>query len=334
MAIDVDEVLVALKRNDLNLLVRGVPTLVPPWTDWLIWLGQWMRVQASLQGRRIAVVRLPSRRLGAAFAAIGSAFASARLHDDSLDWEELRALAPGTKVFWREPASGKSARRSGTVAEQRRSDGGDFMEVVVEAQNKNAQRGRRFFTKSAALSYGITLGSVSTVADERLACAERVIRAAVKDSAQGWIRSPGIECSVITERSSFLSDLEGLAIRSGGTVDASCTDVLAIAESGGRAHGKTRVAPARNDGILDESRLVTILDGAAAALRLRDTVARSVVVLLDQAEYDEEIEQLVQTFLGCAVDAHVHPPTSGAKAPPESVEAFIFGLPVQSPANA
>lgn len=334
MSVDVDEVLVALKRDDLDLLVDGGPTPVPPWIEWLIWLGQWMRAQAPLQGRRVAVVRMPSRRLGAAFAAIGSALASARLHNDSLDWEGLRKVAPGTKVFWREAVSGKSARRSGTVAGLRRIEGDDFMEVVVEAQNKNGRQGTRLFAKSAALSYGITLGSVSAVADERLACAERVIRAAVKEAAQGWIRSPGIECSVITERSSFLSDLEGLAIRVGGKVEASCADVLAIADSGGRSHGKTRVAPARTDGVLDESALVTILDGTAAALRLSDTVARSVVILLDQAEYDEEIEQLFQTFLGYAVDAHVHPPASGVKAPPESVESFVFGLPVQSRSSA
>lgn len=334
MSIDLDEVLLALKRDDWDLLVGGVPTSVPPWIDWLIWLGQWMRAQAPLQGRRIALIRMPSRRLGAAFVAIGSALASARLHDDSLDWEGLRTLAPGTKVFWREPASGKAVRRSGTVAGLRRIEGGDFMEVVVEAQNKKAQQGTRLFAKSAALSYGITLGSVSAVADERLACAERVIRAAVKDGAQGWTRSPGIECSVITERSSFLSDLEGLAIRVGGKAEAFCSDVLAIAESGGRSHGKTMVVPARTDGVLDEVGAVTILDGASAALRLSDTVARSVAVLLDQAEYDEEIEQLFQTFLGYAVDAHVYPPASGVKAPPASVESFIFGLPEQTRVNA
>jgi hypothetical protein len=334
VSIDVDEVLVALKRDDWELLVGGVPTPVPPWVDWLIWLGQWMRAQASLPGRRVAVVRMPSRRLGAAFAAIGSAFASARLHDDSLDWEGLRTLAAGTKVFWREPVSGKPVRRSGTVAGLRQVEGGDFMEVVVEAQNRKAQQGTRLFAKSAALSYGITLGSITAVADERLACAERVIKATVTDGAQGWIRSPSIECSVITERSSFLSDLEGLAIRVGGKVEASCSDVLAIAEAGGRSHGKTRVAPARMDGVLDEAGSVTILDGAAATLRLSDTVARSVVVLLDQAEYDEEIEQLFQTFLGYAAETYVHTPSSGVKAPPASVESFIFGLAPQPRSNA
>lgn len=329
MIIDVDEVLISLKRDELELLIDGDPIASPSWLDWLVWLGQWMRVQAALEGKRIAVVRVPSRRLAAAFTAIGSVFASARLHNDSLDWDGLRSLAPGTTVFWREHASGKHRQRSGTVVGVRQDAGNDFLEVAAKAQ-KTSQQVTRLFAKSAALSYGITLGSISAVADERLACSERVIRAAVVGGAQGWVRSPGIECNIITERSSFLRDLEGLAVRVGGRVEASCSDLLAISDSTERSHGKTRLATARSDGVFDESGSITILDGAAAALRLSDTFAMSVVVLLDQAEYDEEIEQLFQTFLGYSMDAHVYPPSSGVKAPPESVESFIFGLPLQS----
>ncbi|MBK7260963.1 MAG: hypothetical protein IPI03_03320 [Rubrivivax sp.] len=199
------------------------------------------------------------------------------------------------------------------------------MEVVVEAQKST-----RLFARSAALSYGITVGSVSAQADERLASAERVMRAALTGAAQGWMRSPAIECTIVTERTSFLSDLDGLAICAGPGVEASCSDLLAIADSGGRSHGKTRVAPARSDGVLDESGSITILDGTSAAVRMGDTIARSVVVLLDQSEYDEEVEQLIQTFLGSAVDVHIHAPANGVKTSPASIEAFIFGLPLQS----
>lgn len=325
MSIDVDEVLGALRRDSLILLVDGEPTSIPPWSDWLVWLGQWMRAQAALEGRRIAVVRMPSRRLGAAFTAVGAVFASARLHDDALDWEGLRDLPPGTKIFWREPNSTRSTRRSGIIAGLRQIEGGDLMEVVVDAQ-----KGTRLFAKAAALSYGITLGSVSAQAGERLASAERILCTVLTDAAQRWMRSPTIDCTIVTERTSFLSDLEGLKICAGPGVEASCSDLLAIADSGGLSHGKTRVASARGDGVLDESGSITILDGASAAVRMGDTIARSVVVLLDQSEYDEEVEQLIQTFLGFAVDAHIHTPANGVKASPASIEAFIFGLPLQA----
>lgn len=330
MCTDIDVVIHALKREDLSLSDGKGPIAPPPWADWLVWLGQWMRIQSTLEGRRIAVVRLPNRRLSAAFTALGSAFASARLYEDSLDWEGLKNLAPGCKVFWREYASGKPMRWSGSVVGVRQIAGGDFLEVVMEGKRK-AHQGNRLFAKSAALSHGITLGSVSATSDARLTGAERVFEAALKDAPKGWHRSPTIECTVITERTSFLGDLEGLVIRVAETAQAECSDILAIADPGGRTHGKTRVAPARSDGVLDEpGGGLTILDGAAALRRMSDTTARSVVVLLDQAEYDEEVEQLLQTYLDHAVDAGIHPPSGGVITPPDGVQPFIFGLQLQA----
>jgi hypothetical protein len=334
VSVDLDEVLEDIRLNDCELQVGGVPARIPPWAEWLIWLGQWMRVQGALPGRRIAVVRMPSRRLGAAFVAMGSVFGSARLHDGMRDWESLLNLAKGTKVSWREALSGKSVRRSGVFAGVRQIEGASFMEIIEDSQIRRSARSTRLFTKSAALSYGITLGSISAAANERLANAERVLNASIKRITPGWTRSIGIECSVITERTSFLGDLEDLSIRIGGKVEVSCSDFLAIAESGGHSHGKTRVVPIRSVEALDESGFITILDGAAAALRLSETNAQSVVIVLDHAEYDDEIEQLFQTFLGYAVDSHIYSPMSGFQTLPDSVEAFVFGLPSLSEANA
>jgi hypothetical protein len=333
VSIDVDEVIGALKREDLSLLVGGTCTAIDAWSDWLVWLGQWMRVQSALDGRRIAIVRLPTRRLAAGFTCAGVVFAAAAIHDDSLDWDALRNLPPGTKIFWRELASGRATKRSGTVSGVRVIAGSELMEVAVETQRRS-EPSTRVFAKSAALSYGITLGAISVQADERLAGAERLVGAALMDVAPGWIRSSAIECTLITERSSFLEDLGDLAVRARNGAEASLADLLVIKDAGDRAHGKTKVASARRDGVLDESGSVTILDGAAAALRMGDTVARSVVVLLDQAEYDDEVEQVVRTYAGYSVDAHIRPPASGVKAPPSSVEVFVFGLPAQSRGQA
>ena len=328
MQVNIDEVIQALKRDNLALS-DGVKSIAPPpWIDWLVWLGQWMRVQTAFRGRRVAVVRLPSRRLAAAFTALGATFASARLYDDSLDWEELKDLAPGRKVFWRESASGKYIRRSGMVVGVRQIETGEFLEVVMQGQRKSHQ-GSRFFAKSAALSYGITLGTVSTITDARLTDAELVIEAILNGAPKGWFRSPTIECTVITELTSFMGDLEGLAVHAAGIAQADCSAILAIADASGRTHGKTRVAHARSEGIPDEPGLMTILDGAAAARRMKDTTASSVVVLLDQAEYDEDLEQLFQTYLDHAVDDGIHLPKNGVMTPPMSVQLFIFGLPMQ-----
>jgi len=326
--IDIDETIRAFKFKDFAISEGEEPIPPPAWLNWLIWLGQWMRVQSSLEGRRVVVVRLPNRRLAAAFTALGSTFSSARLYDDSLDWEGLKSLAPGKKVFWREYASGKPVRRSGMFVGVRQINGDDFLEVLEQGQ-KRSNQSSRFFAKTAALSYGITLGSVSIMSDLRLSDAERVLDALLTDAPKGWFRSPSIECTVITEMTSFLADLENLTLHAARLAQAHLSSILAITDTSGKAHGKTRVAPARNEGTLDEVGFVTILDGAAAARRINETFSKSIVVLLDQAEYDEELEQLFQTFLDYADDSVIHPPENGVEHPPMSLQAFIFGLPLQ-----
>ena len=171
---------------------------------------------------------------------------------------------------------------------------------------------------------------MSTTSDARLTDAERVLEAVLNEAPKGWLRSPTIECTVITEMTSFLADLEGLVIHAAGSAQADCSAILAIADPACKTHGKTRVATARGEGILDESGVMTILDGSAAARRMNDITARSVVVLLDQAEYDEEMEQLFQTYLDHAVDAGIYPPENGLMTPPTGVQPFIFGLPLQT----
>ena len=323
---DLDGILAALKRDKLSLSSSEQLFAIPEWVEWLIWLGQWMRAQAMLEGRRIAVVRLPNRRLAAAFVALGSVFASTKLHDESLDWAALKGLEPGTKVFWRESTKGKFTRRSGIVLGIRQIEGSDFLEVLSEGQKKT-QQSNRLFAKSAALSYGITLGSISALADERLGSGERFLQAALVDAPKGWTSSPSIDCVIVTEKTSFLNDLDGFAIVAEGIAKSNCADILSIPNSGGRSHGKTMITSARNHGVIDEFGLISILDGHAAALRLMDTTASSVVVVLDQAEYDEEIEQLFKSYIGYSVDIGIHAPKSGVLAPPSSVECFIFGLP-------
>ena len=83
----------------------------------------------------------------------------------------------------------------------------------------------------------------------------------------------------------------------------------------------------RQAGLLDAAGQVTILDGASAFLRLPDSGAGSVLAILDPAEFDEEVEQMLMTFMGSASDAYVNLPPEGLTAPPPNTEVVVFGLP-------
>lgn len=327
MPADIGEIHASPVLDGLALKIGGRTDPLPDWASWLVWLGQWMRMQVPCGGRRVAVVRLPSRRTAAAFASLGVLFASARLHDDSLDWEALKALAPGTKVFWREHVGGRSLRCSGDVVGARVISGQDFMVVSVDG-GKKSQPITRSFARRTALSHGITLGAVTAKADERLTGAARLMKAAIGGFSPGWIRSLRTDCVVVSERTTFLGDLADAWVCAGGGVSEPFVDVLSVSDSAGNTHGKTRLVSARQHGLIDAACQVTILDGAPSVLRMPDTAAASVLAILDPTEYDEEVEQVLMTFMGYASDAFVHILADGLKAPPPSAEIVVFGLPL------
>ncbi len=74
-------------KNDVHIPTRRLihPSLavgaetfpMPDWASWLIWLGEWMKLQAQNEGRRVAVIRVPCRSTAAAFTVLGVLLAAA-----------------------------------------------------------------------------------------------------------------------------------------------------------------------------------------------------------------------------------------------------------------
>jgi hypothetical protein len=316
-------------QDQLNLVAGNVSSPFPDWAAWLVWLGDWMRVQAMGDGRRIAVVRLPTRKVAAAFTVFGALLASARLHDDSLDWEALKELPAGTPVFWREKslsASGKSRTKSGRILELRTIDNNEFVVVSVDTRSGSGQT-THLFSRSSALGYGITLGSITAKADAQLSGLGRIVRPLTKGFKDSWLRTPHPECLLLSEREHFINDLEGLSINvCGGTAEIFST-VLAPTDTTGHRYGKTRLISPRASVVLDGGFDVIVLDGAKALQRLSETTAKSVIAIVDRAEYDAECEQVVALLMGYRADEFVQVPLDGVRRPPAPIEVVVFGLP-------
>lgn len=329
---DVGSVMGSLHRERLTLLFEGEPRPLPDWADWLVWLGAWMRSQATLDGRRVAVVVLPTRRLAAAFVGLGAMMAASRLHDDTLDWEALQALPAGTSVHWRDARGGRAVSYAGTVAGIRDIGGSQFLAIAVQSPARS--RGTTYMLpRATALSYGVTQGAVTNRGEGALARAAALLKAVADDSSAAWARSPMADSTLVAERASFLADLEGMVLKARNVPATELRDALAIADPEGRQHGKLRLIPARDQGSDDVLRGVTILDGARAASRLGQASARSVVVLLDHADYDEEIANGLNQFLAHSIDHGIHAGTDSAVvAPPPSINVLAFALPEESDA--
>lgn len=320
-------------HNRLSLQVAGQPQLIPDWADWLIWLGAWTRCQAAMDGRRVVVVRLPSRRLSASFVSLGALLAASRIHDDALDWDALQALPSGTTVHWREIKGGKSASYTGTVDSVREIAGSKCLAISIGSPKRHL--GTTFFLpRSTALTYGVTLGSVTNRTDEQLTAAAGLYKSIVDGAPQSWIRSHGADSTVVTERTSFLEDLSDLSLVVGKSDAVAFEEALTISSISNQQHGKLQLVASRSRTLHDAPAGVTVLDGANAAVFLGIARSRSIVLLLDYSEYDEELANLINPFVGCSIDAGIHVPPNGVMAPPNGVGVFVFGLPDKSGVGA
>lgn len=312
----------------LKIVIANSQRQLPAWADWLMALGEWMREQALRPGKRVVVVRLPARNLAAAFVGLGALCAAARSHDESLDWETLRNLPEGTSVHWRKPTGAKSRRHSGRVGALVTMHGADFL-AIDEMDSRGRATGSKFYLpRNTALSHGVTLGATSARDDEKLISGARLMRSLNSDTSLAWSRSPMADSTVVTERASFLQDLEEIKIQAGSEPALWMLDALCIADAQGRTHGKLLVVPTRVEKIHDAPNGVTILDGAAAVSKLGNLRARSVVILVAQSEYDEEVSHEILPFLSYSVDDGVHAWQPDAKVGdvPLGIEAFAFGV--------
>lgn len=326
---EVDTVMSALHRERLSIRTDGGSCPMPAWADWLIWLGAWLRSQAALSGRRVTVVLLPTRRLAAAFVGLGAMLAASRLHDDILDWDALQALPVGTLVHWRDlkGKSGRAVSYSGTVDGICDIDGNQFLAIVGQTPAKSKGVTYRL-SRASALSYGVTRGAITKRGEDTLARAASLMKNIVDASSTTWIRSPMADSTVITERFSFLADLDGVFLEADNVPGVPLRETLALTDSEGR-HGKLRLIPVRGMDSDDILQGVTILDGARATSRLGQVSARSIVVLLDHADFDEEVANLLNRFLSYSVDEGIHfdEGANPVVAPPTSIDSFIFALP-------
>lgn len=315
--------------DQVNLVVGDEKFPIPDWAAWLVWLGGWMKEQAKSDGRRIAVVRLPSRRSAAAFTVFGVLLASARLHDDSLDWEALKELPAGTPVFWREKSnaeSGRSRTKSGKVVGLQIIGSSQLMVVSVDTRGGNGQI-THSFSKSSALGYGITLGSITAKADAQLSGLGRIVRSLTSGFKDSWLRTPHPECLLLSERENFMNDLEGLSVNVCGGTSEPFSAALAPTDATGHMYGKTKLISPRTTVVPDGGFDVIVLDGAKALQRIAETTAKSVIAIVDRAEYDAEGEQMLTRLMGYRCDEFIKIPLDGVRRRPEPIEVVVFGLP-------
>ena len=284
-----------------------------------------MKVQAQNDGRRVVVMRLPCRKTAAAFAILGVLVAAAQLHDESLNWDTLASLPIGTQIYWREP-TGNSRPKSGRILGLSILDGTQLMVVSVDNRSRQGQT-THSFARTSALKNKITLGAISAKTNAQLVGLSRVLSILGVEDKSSWLTAPRFECLLLSEKATFLSDLVGLSINTLDDAIVTLEDALAISENSGKKYSKTKLASPRQDAISDQIIDVIVLDGASAVKQLQNANAKSVIAILSNAEYDNDVEHEIGLLAGYRRDEFVVPPTNGVLEPPAQIDVVVFGLP-------
>jgi len=296
----------------------------PVWVDWLVRFGYFIQDHKDVDGRRIVFIRLPNRKTAAAFLAFGALLASIEQYDDVLDWNALKNLETGTRVYWHE-ASGKSTKkRSGVVEGVSELHAQEFLVIATE-DSKRQQTSKFMLSKATALSYGVTLGSTNhkSSAQELISLYSEM----GGDSIKSWMRSHRTVCDIWTELSSFATLINGVKLCASNEIKSLLVNLLLITDKNNAVHGKTRLFSNRQLGSVIDSSPLTILDGDSSLLRIAETNSKVTVGLLDCSEYSEDIEQLILRYAGYSEDKFIGVIPEVLVDLPANFDVAIYGLP-------
>ena len=297
---------------------------LPVWVDWLVRLGYFLQASKDTAGRRIIFIRLPTRRTAAAFIAFGALLASIEQYDDVLDWNALKNLESGTRVYWQEVSGKSTKKRSGIVEGLSQLHGQEFLVIATE-DNKRQQTSKFMLPKATALNYGVTLGSTNQKTNnQELNDLYSEIGGA---SNKSWMRSHRTICDIWTELSSFSTLIKGVNLCSSNEIKSLLSNLLLITDKNNAIHGKTRLFSNRQLDSVRYSSPLTILDGDSSILRITETDSKVTVGLIDCSEYSEDIEQLIMKYAGYSEDKYIGEIPEKIVNLPTNFDVAIFGLP-------
>lgn len=317
----------AVHAERLSIYLGQRSVVVPPWAVWMMRLGAWLRVQAKLPGKRLAVIRTPSRQLCPAFISLGAILAGAKLHDEGVVWEALRALPQGTPVHVSDESGKTTAGRIVGVTDV--MPGIETLQVALDrvpgVRNGTTANTSIMLPKESALQR-VRMGASSSAVDAKRADAIGVMRKLVDGDNTSWQLSPSPDCTVVAEKRALLDDIEKIEVGATRDQRISFRDLLLLSDRAD-ARGMVALVSDRVGHIEDPADGVTVLAGSSAGALLGYCRARSVVFLLDQSEYDEDVDNRLAPFAAMQTSASVHGSADDLKGMVGGIELSVIGLP-------
>lgn len=305
------------------------------WVGFLIWAGCWLRQYSAPDHRIVMYLSVAARPCCSSLIALGSVLAAVvGTERVRISWNEILQLPHGTEIHLLRDVKGAPSpkvRARGRLAEIGSLQGQVVREVILEEPAKLAGSKQLLFPRNLdALRPSRIPYVVGGRATDTLDLAE-TLEHLHPGFPQAWLFSRKLEALVVTQRSSWFRQLEGLQLRvtphdrSKGAQQITLGAILVASASSAQSGVRTAVIPPTSIAHQAAAPL-TILDGPRSLEVWESIRSPRLVFLLETCELDELILQKLKHIASFGErelpDGHGPIP----EAAPPGIEMSVFTL--------
>ncbi len=298
----------------------------PEWAAFMVFLGSWFSRLNAPDATLYTVVIVPRRRCCSPLVALGTLLASAMGEVPDLSWEEFALLPQDSVVHFLMNRNGTDRPFKGVLMD---SAGSVPREVKLEEEGVRIWIHSRdvFAKRHFRVPPYPTEHRLGRIAKHR-----PFYETLVPGFRNHWLVSASSICLVLANAAQWSHDLEDVCVRASfpGSDSArphSLRDILMVDTDPTKPGIKTLLASPGGFSPPGGRFPVALADGPKALSSIRWVDARNVLVLVDQAEYDEQVSgQIVE--MTCRREDSLVPPMGGFPCPlPAGVDLILFAVP-------
>lgn len=272
--------------------------LLPEWAYFLVSLGSWIADLKNLPGRLFCAVLLPSRICASSLIAFGAICSSLADPSDELSWETFLDCENGTHVYFLHNEQKKGKRQiEGTLGEIKTINGQMLRKIEIDSKRKEFKNLNIFISKSKFKDANVAFHSHHrTTLLNSLDELSNKYKNLISGFNENRLLHSQTECIILTNQAAWEREIDSLALSNVNkkTEPSLLTELLML------KYGRVKLLSPRSREIGNVDTDFTILDGIDS-LRSRENIkSKKTLILLDQNEYQEEVEDIIHSFSDCS----------------------------------
>ena len=292
-----------VKDNPFNDLSWGTPSAevrvpLPEWAKFFISLGRWIGDLNNLEGRLFCALLLPSRICASALIAFGAVYSSLSNPSDEISWDTFLNCENGTHVYFLHSEQKKGKRQvEGFLGETTEINGQCLRKIKIDSKRKEFKNLNIFISEAKFKDANVALHPHHrTTLLNSLDDLSIQYRGLFSEFNENRLLLSQAECMILTNQAAWEREINSLALSN----STNNTDYSLLAELLMLKYGRVNLYSPRNRDLGNVNTDFTILDGIDS-LRSRENIRSSkTLILLDQNEYQEEVEDIINSFSDCS----------------------------------